>query len=474
MVGIMKQKNKIIEVYGLWFADLVCIVISFIAATYIRFGNFSDMGDQNVHFLVCLCLMLFGTVYNFFIDWNRNFLKRSLWKEAYAVLQYNAIMILVVTFLMVLVKWADVFSRLVLGYFFILNFFFCLAVHMGVKKFLNKYYSSEQNSVKAMVVTQSDLIDSTLDRLEKELDIYYQVVALVCVDKNLKGETIRGIPVVAGKEDLIEVATQMALDEVFLSLPDISRNKLENIIRGFGDMGVNCHYNLELPGMEANRSKVDTFGNYTVITYTRFQSSYKRMLIKRWMDIIGGLVGILITLIFLPFVAGAIKLDSKGPVFFSQVRIGRNGRRFKIYKFRSMYMDAEERKKELEEKNEMHGFMFKIENDPRITKVGAFLRKTSIDELPQFYNVFKGDMSLVGTRPPTQDEFEKYNQYYRRRISMTPGLTGMWQASGRSDIEDFDDVVKYDLMYIDNWSLKLDIKILFQTVGVVLFGKGAK
>ena len=470
----MKQKNKIIEVYGLWFADLICIVISFIAATYIRFGNFKDMGDQRIHFLVCLCLMLFGTVYNFFIDWNRNFLRRSIWKEAYRVLQYNAIMILVVTFLMVLVKWADVFSRLVLGYFFLLNFFLCLAVHTVIKKFLHTYYSSEQNSVKVMVVTESSQIDFTLDRLEKELDIYYQVVALVCMNEDLRGKEIRGIPVVADKGDLIEVATQMALDEVFLSLPDISQNKLEEIIRGFGDMGVNCHYSLELPGMEANRSKVDSFGNYTVITYTRFQSSYKRMMIKRWMDIAGGLVGMLITLICLPFVAVAIKLDSKGPIFFSQVRIGRNGRRFKIYKFRSMYLDAEERKKELEAKNEMQGLMFKMENDPRITKVGAFLRKTSIDELPQFYNVFKGDMSLVGTRPPTQDEFEKYNQYYRRRISMTPGLTGMWQVSGRSNIEDFDDVVKYDLEYIDNWSLSLDIKILFQTVVVVLFGKGAK
>lgn len=470
----MKQKNKIMEVYGLWFADLICIVVSFVAATYIRFGNFRDMGDKSIHFLVCLCLLLFGTVYNFFIDWNRNFLKRSLWKEAYAVLKYNAIMILVVTFLMVLVKWADVFSRLVLGYFFILNFFLCLAVHMAIKKFLHTYYSSEQNSVKVMVVTQKDLIDTTLNRLEKELDIYYQVVALVCMDENMIGKEIRGIPVVAEKEDLIEVSTQMALDEVFLSLPDISQNKLEHVIRSFSDMGVNCHYNLELPGMDANQSKVDSFGNYTVITYTRFQSSYKRMLIKRWMDIIGGFVGMLIMFVFLPFVAAAIKLNSKGPVFFSQVRIGRNGRRFKIYKFRSMYMDAEERKKELEEQNEMQGLMFKIENDPRITKVGAFLRKTSIDELPQFYNVFKGDMSLVGTRPPTQDEFEKYNQYYRRRISMTPGLTGMWQVSGRSEIEDFDDVVKYDLTYIDNWSLKLDVKILLQTIGVVIFGKGAK
>ena len=139
-----------------------------------------------------------------------------------------------------------------------------------------------------------------------------------------------------------------------------------------------------------------------------------------------------------------------------------------------MYVDAEARKKELERENEVKGLMFKMENDPRVTKVGRFLRKTSLDEFPQFFNVLIGDMSLVGTRPPTEDEFEKYNLYYRRRISMTPGLTGMWQVSGRSDIDDFDEVVKLDLKYIDNWSLTLDLKILARTVAVVLFGKGAK
>ena len=124
--------------------------------------------------------------------------------------------------------------------------------------------------------------------------------------------------------------------------------------------------------------------------------------------------------------------------------------------------------------NQVKGLMFKMDNDPRITKVGKFLRKTSLDELPQFYNILKGDMSLIGTRPPTMDEFEAYNSYYRRRLSMTPGLTGMWQISGRSDIEDFDEVVKLDLKYIDNWSLLLDIKIIFQTFKVVLLGKGSK
>ena len=139
-----------------------------------------------------------------------------------------------------------------------------------------------------------------------------------------------------------------------------------------------------------------------------------------------------------------------------------------------MYIDAEERKKELMEQNEVQGLMFKMEDDPRVTKVGAFIRRTSIDELPQFWNVLKGDMSLVGTRPPTLDEYHQYSYYQKRRISFRPGITGLWQISGRSDIKDFDEVVKLDLEYIDNWSLLLDFKIIFKTIGVVLRGSGAR
>nr|MCR5094033.1 sugar transferase [Lachnospiraceae bacterium] len=219
---------------------------------------------------------------------------------------------------------------------------------------------------------------------------------------------------------------------------------------------------------------MDDFRGYNVLTYSMERVSYKRLFIKRLIDILGGLVGLILTGILTLFIAPAIKLDSPGPVFFSQIRIGKNGRRFRIYKFRSMYRDAEERKKELEARNEMQGPIFKMENDPRITKVGSFLRKTSLDEFPQFLNVFKGDMSLVGTRPPTEEEFAQYNEHYRRRLSMTPGLTGLWQISGRSDIPDFDEVVRLDLEYIDNWSLTEDFKILVRTVGVVLFGRGAK
>jgi len=239
-------------------------------------------------------------------------------------------------------------------------------------------------------------------------------------------------------------------------------------------MGVVCHLVLDLPEYGDAITSVGKFGSYTVLTYSRFRSSYKKLLIKRAFDILGSLIGLALTGIITVFLAPAIKLDSPGPVFFSQVRVGKIGRRFKIYKFRSMYQDAEERLKDLQSQNEVEGLMFKMENDPRITKVGRFIRKTSLNEFPQFLNILKGDMSLVGTRPPTEREFEQYDEHYRRRLSMTPGLTGLWQVSGRSDIDNFDDVVKLDLQYIDNWSLSLDFKILLQTVGVVLFHKGAK
>lgn len=213
---------------------------------------------------------------------------------------------------------------------------------------------------------------------------------------------------------------------------------------------------------------------YSVISFALKTMDSRRMLIKRLIDILGALVGLFLTALITPFVALAIKMDSSGPVFFSQMRIGKNGRRFKIWKFRSMYIDAEERKKELQAQNEMNGLMFKMEDDPRVTKVGRFLRRTSIDETPQFLNILVGNMSLVGTRPPTEDEFEQYSGYYRRRMSITPGLTGLWQVSGRSDIQDFEEIVKMDLEYIDNWSLGLDIKILFMTVFTVLGRKGSK
>ena len=192
------------------------------------------------------------------------------------------------------------------------------------------------------------------------------------------------------------------------------------------------------------------------------------------MDIAGSIVGLILSVPVIAVVAIPLKLESRGPLFFKQKRVGLNGRVFYIYKLRSMYQDAEARKKELLCKNKMQGYMFKMDDDPRITKVGRFIRRTSIDELPQFWNVLRGQMSLVGTRPPTLDEYEQYQSHHKRRLSMKPGITGVWQVSGRSDIQDFEEVVKLDVWYIDNWSLKLDVKLLFKTIAVVIKRTGAE
>jgi exopolysaccharide biosynthesis polyprenyl glycosylphosphotransferase len=228
-------------------------------------------------------------------------------------------------------------------------------------------------------------------------------------------------------------------------------------------------FEMELP----SQRQIERIGKYYAVAFSPRIHSFKQIFFKRVMDIIGAVVGLAITAVVTVFLAPPLLIESPGPLFFSQIRVGKNGRRFRIYKFRSMYVDAEERKKELMAQNEMKGPMFKMEHDPRITKVGRFIRKTSIDELPQFWNILKGEMSLVGTRPPTEEEFRQYKGYHRRRLSATPGLTGLWQVSGRSNTKDFEEIVKMDVEYIDNWSLKEDIKILFKTVGVVMKGKGA-
>ena len=470
----MNRKMKLIESYLLLFADLCSITLAYTISILMRFQKFSRVMEPELHFMVYIGFLLFCTIYSFLFDWNREFLKRGVLVEFIAVTKFNIFMELSgMAFLFMLQRSADV-SRLVMGYFAILNILIVWLVRLAMKKGLRVYFTARSNIVKIMIIAKDAVLARTVTKLRESLDINYEIVALACVDADRKGEVINGVEVNADRQDVLAMARQMPLDEVFISLPDEDMAYVKHMIYDLESMGIACHYNIDIIERPSKEVRVGNFAGYTVVTYSINHFDYRRMVVKRLVDVLGGLVGCLITIVITPFVAAAIRLDSPGPVFFAQTRIGKNGRRFKIYKFRSMYVDAEERKRELESQNEMQGLMFKMENDPRITKVGKFIRKTSIDELPQFFNIVRGDMSLVGTRPPTEGEFEQYNSHYRRRISMTPGLTGLWQISGRSEIVDFDEVVKLDLEYIDNWTLGLDIKILFRTVWVVLTGKGSK
>lgn len=471
------SKNKILELYILLMIDLAALFLSYLLALLLRYGTAQSFLTYELHYSIFLCLLLMSVLYSLLLDWNQAIMVRGYLVEFFIVLKYNSVIIVLTACFLYITGMAADFSRLIWGYTFVFNMLLTYIGHILAKVCLRRYYNSRSGRVGVLVVT--DVLEpiEMVERLKKAMPMNYDITTIAYTgDRKDILEKCEKLAMTISGEDLIEQAKQMPFDEVFIHVKNMEMDQVNELVKAFELMGVICHYSLDsLDILDRNpkESKVGKFGDYVVVSYSLSQIDSRRGLIKRLMDIAGGIIGLLLTGIMFPFVAIAIKTTSKGPIFFSQVRIGKNGRRFKIYKFRSMYLDAEEKKKILEEHNEMSGYMFKIKNDPRITPVGKFLRKTSIDEFPQFFNVLKGDMSLIGTRPPTVNEFEKYSPYYRRRLCVKPGLTGLWQVSGRSNIKDFDEVVKLDLEYIDTWSLTLDIKILLKTIYVVFTGRGS-
>ena len=357
-----------------------------------------------------------------------------------------------------------------------MNVVLMYAVHCIYKAYLRWWYNKKRNVTHVYLVTTTDRAEGIIKQLKNSDEKFTRrIKGIAIIDNDLKGKEIAGVPVVAAYEDALEYAKVNIVDEVYINVSYVTGNSLRNFIMEFERMGITVYLNINiLEKFEGFDKQVTMYGSFPVISFCAKTFEENKMLIKRAIDIAGAIVGLLITAVITIFVAPAILIESPGPLFFKQKRVGKNGRYFYMYKFRSMYKDAEERKKALMEQNEMKGLMFKMTDDPRITKVGKFIRATSIDELPQFFNVLKGDMSLVGTRPPTVDEFMQYAGYHKRRLSIKPGITGLWQVSGRSNIEDFEEVVKLDLEYIDNWSIALDIKILFKTVLVVFKKDGSR
>jgi exopolysaccharide biosynthesis polyprenyl glycosylphosphotransferase len=261
------------------------------------------------------------------------------------------------------------------------------------------------------------------------------------------------------------------VEEVFFCVPRALTNKgfkIDSYLKICEEMGRPARVFMNiLSSTRFATWKYHRFMDRPTIVSSTAELDPDQMLFKRIVDIIAGGIGLCGLILLYPLLAIITKITSPGPVFFKQVRVGRNGKRFILYKFRTMYVGAEQQQKELMAHNELDGAIFKIKDDPRITRFGAFMRRFSLDELPQFVNVLKGEMSLVGTRPPTPDEVGQYEKWHHRRISIRPGMTGLWQVSGRNKISNFDEIVKLDLMYIDSWSIWLDCKIIFKTIFVI-------
>ena len=454
--------------------DLVCLLASYALAFYIRHRSFEIFINVKIYQNMIAVMLIIDLLIIVLTESLREVNRRGYLKELTAVIQQDLVLLAAVTVYLFTVKDSGTFSRSTLWMTIVLHMISNCSGRMLLKRYRSREREAEAS---VLLVAEASNIGEVLERLKGTLQNRASITGLVIV-----GETDQtfDIPVVCDIAEAPEYICHEWIDEVYIATAEPQTE----LIRRCVEMGVIAHVELDISTEEL--PLVERMDDARVLTYSMNTASPGELLLKRLMDIAGGLVGSIMALIIIAIVGPQIKKASPGPIIFSQERIGRNGKRFKFYKLRSMYPDAEARRAELMKDNRYSdGRMFKLAFDPRIigneilpdgtqkTGIGEFIRRTSLDEFPQFFCVLKGDMSLVGTRPPLPDEWEKYAYHHRARLAFKPGITGMWQVSGRSDITDFEEVVRLDTEYIHNWSLGLDIRILFKTVGSILKRDGA-
>lgn len=464
--------------------DLFCVQLAFYISYVMRQGDWNPYVIP-IYRHMAIFIELENLTIIFLFEAYKNVLKRGYYKEAVASIKQSFMLLLVCSLYLITMQDGNDYSRVSL---FIMGVVYGLLTYIIriLWKGLLHHRMKNGEDVSLVIVTSQKIAKNVVRNLKEKNYGMYKLSGVIVVDRDMYGTTIGGVPVVANADNAAEYLLQNWVDEVFINV-DESVPYPKELIARCSEMGLAVHMNLtKVSDSTRGKQFIGRVGDYTVITSSINVMTMRQAFIKRTIDILAGIIGCIATGVIFIFVAPVIYIKSPGPIFFAQERIGQNGKTFKMYKFRSMYMDAEERKAELMKENKMsNNLMFKMDFDPRIignkilpdgtkkTGIGQFIRSTSLDEFPQFYNVLMGKMSLVGFRPCLKSEFEKYDFHHRARIAMKPGITGMWQVSGRSDITDFEEVVKLDAEYIRNWSMGLDFRILFRTVKTVLHRNGS-
>ncbi|MBR1820718.1 MAG: sugar transferase [Clostridia bacterium] len=462
--------------------DVLCAQLAFIIAYGLRFGFQRWVYEEEIYRNLAIWMALFGVVLAVMFNTMHDVLKRRWTTELRQTLTQSLLVFGVVVIYLFSIKDSEKYSRLVLWMTLTIYAALAYLVRMAWKWFLKRQLRSEQKRAMLLIADERSVKD-TIRQFEAHPLENIALCGLVLVNRDGTGERIDGIPVVASLDDAARYICREWIDEVYIGVPDANLTPYD-LIDKCRQMGVTLH--LQMVQLGSGKQTVEKIAGMPVITNSINIASPIQLIVKRLVDILGGLALSLATGIAIICIGPVIKRKSPGPILYKQERIGQNGKKFKMYKIRSMHMDADARKQELMSQNRVSGdMMFKLDFDPRIignevlpngarkTGIGEFIRRTSIDELPQGFNVLVGQMSLVGTRPPTVDEWERYELHHRARLATKPGITGMWQVSGRSEITDFEEITRLDMEYIENWSIGLDIRILLKTVGAVLGSKGA-
>ena len=464
--------------------DMICLQLAYVLAYAISGYGFNPY-NTIIYRNMAVFLELADLIVIFAYDTMKSVLKRGYYEDFKVTFKHSVIVGVLAVLYLFLIQEGHIFSRLTL--------ILTISLYIGItysarelwKKLLRKQME-DGGERKLLIITSEAVAEQVVLSMQENNYARFTLAGVAVIDADWTGRDIHGVPVVANKENAAMYVCQEWIDEVLIVISDNLPYPSE-LIEQLSETGVTIHLNLgKITNVPGKKQFVEKVGNYTVITTSINYASTQQLMLKRLMDIAGGLVGCILTGIICIFVGPAIYIASPGPIFFTQERVGRNGKKFKMYKFRSMYMDAEERKAALMKDNKLgDGKMFKLDFDPRVignkilpdgthkTGIGDFIRRTSLDEFPQFFNVLRGDMSIIGTRPPLISETNLYELHHRARLAIKPGITGLWQVSGRSDITDFEEVVKLDKEYIENWNIGMDIKILLKTVLVVFKEDGS-
>jgi exopolysaccharide biosynthesis polyprenyl glycosylphosphotransferase len=471
---MLKEQAKLLNLIAITI-DLVALIAAFVFAFYLRTNENISLKSPLLRFYLWSLFALIPVWYYLLSHYGLYASHRvHSFKQIISSLVKVQFMGSIITAAVIYTFGPLFVSRRLYGYFVIISFIFLVIEKILLKFALHHIRKRGYNFRQILVVGTDKKAHEFVRLVEKNESWGLKIVGLLALPIEDGGPSTGDTQIIGRLDQLVDICKEKAVDEVVFSVPAEMLSNLEDYAQDLEEMGITTRMVLDFYELRQSKRELSLFNNeIPVITFYSVSFNVGHLFLKRCLDIIGACAGLCITGILFPFIAIAIKRDSPGPIFFSQTRIGESCRSFTCWKFRSMYIDAEQRKKELEPLNEMRGAIFKIKDDPRITPVGRFLRKTSLDEFPQFWNVLKGEMSLVGTRPPTPDEVVKYENWHCKRIRIKPGITGMWQVSGRNKISDFDKIAKLDIEYIEKWSLWLDLKILCKTIWVVFSRSGS-
>ncbi len=480
---MFEKESKMLKHLDFIIIDIICMYAAYFIAYIIREGFPIDFDSMLVRASVIIYLIV-NLLVTYFASSYKNVVKRGYLVELrFAVMHVLGITLFVIMAFFVF-KLADKQSRAIVLMTAVFYLIFTWTLRCLRKSQLRKTKLRKKKSL--LLITSAEKVDRIMKDFNDERQIRYAIRAIVLTDSEAEIKEYRGIPVESDIKKVHDFAKERWLDGVLIS-PGADDALSERFLDGFLEMGIPVHHGIfHKEAAHEWKNSTGKVGNYIVYTESMRLIGPGQMALKRLMDIVGGLLGCAAVGILYIFIAPRIKKASPGPVFFKQERVGRNGRTFYMYKFRTMVPNADELKAQYMKENRIaDGMMFKMDFDPRVignellpdgtkkTGIGDFLRRTSLDEFPQFFNVLKGDMSLVGTRPPTLDEWKKYLGHHRVRMAIKPGITGLWQVSGRSEITDFEEVVRLDREYINTFSLGMDMKILAKTITTVLDKKGS-